>query len=189
MAMGLGFLGRESRVTSVSAGAVHVVFATLGGALTGAAAGSIGLLIGLGSSASTALLIVIGALALAVALRRQPMKLGRPCQVPKQWSVTMPAKRLYATWGLMLGAGVVTLIPYSAHLVLLVGQLVAGPLIGAISGAVYGAVREAVALTGVGGGLQPVPAMDALERWATPARLANIGAVAIGGTLLVVASL
>jgi hypothetical protein len=189
MAMGLGFLGRESRATSASAGAVHVILAALGGALTGAAVGAIGELMGLGSSVRTGLLIVVGAAALAVAVRRRPMRLGRPCQVPKEWSGSMPARRLYAAWGLMLGSGVVTLIPYSAHLVLLAGQLFAGPLVGAVSGALYGAARESIALTGVGGGLQPVPAMDALERWATPARLVNIGAVAIGGTLLVVSSL
>jgi hypothetical protein len=189
MAMGLGFLGRESRATSVSAGAVHVIFAALGGALTGAAIGSIGELMGLGSNARTGVLIVAGAVALAVAVRRRPMKLGRPCQVPKEWSGTLPARRLYAAWGLMLGSGVMTLIPYSAHLVLLAGQLFAGPLFGTISGAVYGAARESIALTGAGGGLQPVPAMDALERWASPARLANIGAVAVGGALLVLASL
>jgi hypothetical protein len=189
MAMGLGFLGRESRARSSLVGALHVGFAALGGALTGAALGFTGELLDLGSDATLVILAAAASVAFLVALRRRPMKLGRPCQVPKHWSRTIPVKRLYGTWGLMLGSGIVTLIPYSAHLVLLAAQLVAGPAFGAISGALYGATREGAALAGVRGGLQPVPAMDALERWATAARVANIVVVALGGGALVAASL
>jgi hypothetical protein len=189
MAMGLGFLGRESRATSTLAGAIHVLAAALGGALSGAAIGSIGELIGAGTGTSLAIVISAGVIALLLALRRQPMRLGRPCQVPKQWSRTMPVNRLYATWGLMLGSGVATLIPHSSHLLLLAAQFVAGPAFGAVSGALYGAAREAVALAGVPGELHPVQAMDALERWSGRARVVNILVVAVGAGTLVLALL
>jgi hypothetical protein len=187
MAMGLGFLGRESHVRSTTVGALHVIAASAGGAVVGACLGLFGELIDITEDAQVWVVAVTAAVALAIAVRPRPMNLGRPCQVPQRWSRTMPAARLYGAWGLMLGSGVVTLIPYSAHLVLLAAQLVAGPVYGAVSGAVYGAVREGAALTGVPGRLQPAPAMDSLERWAGAARIANIAAVAVGGAALIFA--
>jgi hypothetical protein len=170
-------------------GILHVVSAALGGAAVGTLLGWAGDLAGAGDDAAVWVLTAASAVALVIALRRAPMNLGRPCQVPQRWSKTVPAERLYAVWGLMLGSGVVTLIPYSAHFVLVSAQFVAGPTLGGISGALYGATREAAALAGVPGRLQPEPAMNALERWAGAARAGNIAAVALGGTCLVVAIL
>jgi hypothetical protein len=189
MAMGLGFLGRESGIRSTTVGLLHVFSAAAGGALVGAGLGFAGELAGIDGAAQLWVLGITGVAALAIAVRPRPMNLGRPCQVPQRWSKTMPAARLYGVWGLMLGSGVVTLIPYSAHLVLLAAQFAAGPALGAISGGLYGFVRESASLAGVRGRLQPGPAMDALERWAGPARGANIAAVLLGGAGLIAASL
>jgi hypothetical protein len=170
-------------------GLLHVLAAGAGGALVGAALGWSGYIAGISGDGRLWLVGIVALAALAIAVRRRPMNLGRPCQVPQRWTKTMPAARLYVTWGLMLGSGVATLIPYSAHLVLLAAQFVAGPAFGAISGAVYGVVREGAALSGIGGRLRPEPAMDALERWASAARRANIAAVLLGGAALIAASL
>ena len=187
--MGLGFLGRESRARALAAGALHVMAAGVTGSAVGAVLGLVGRAADLDGRAAAWVLGGVAVVAGAIALRRAPMSLGRPCQVPKKWSYSIPAGRLYTLWGAMLGSGVATLIPYSAWFVLAAGQAVAGPMWGAVAGALYGLTRESLALAGITGSLQPVPAMDSLERWARPARLLNAGAALVGGAALVLSTL
>ncbi len=50
----------------------------------------------------------------------------------------------YFLWGMLLGCGVATVVPYARFAVLLGLQATSGLALGALSGAVYGAAREAV---------------------------------------------
>lgn len=52
----------------------------------------------------------------------------------------------YFLWGVLLGCGVATVIPYTSFIVLLAAEATSGPIIGAILGAVYGCAREVVSL-------------------------------------------
>jgi hypothetical protein len=72
------------------------------------------------------------------------MHLGLHCQVPRAWRYTMTPIVRYFLWGVLLGCGVATVVPYASFAVLLGLQATSGLALGALSGAVYGAAREAV---------------------------------------------
>src|SRR5262245_31735956 len=145
MAMGLGFLGRGNVTYAWKVGLLHVFGAVLGGALIGGLLGTGGMLLGLSAWRQ----VVIGVLALFAlwhSLRRRGQGLGLQCQVPRKWARTLLPEPCYFAWGLLLGAGVATVIPYSAYLVLVGMQVTSGVALGAASGALFGGVREALAL-------------------------------------------
>lgn len=88
----------------------------------------------------------------------------------------------------MLGAGILTLIPYSNYLLLLGGQSVASIPLAVASGAMFGLAREAPALAGlVTGRPTEIPAL--LPRLLPLAQRANVYLVAGGGLLLLSSSL
>jgi len=142
--MGLGFLGRGGGWRAARVALVHLIGAALGGGLIGGLLGWIGSAVP-ASRWRPGILLATGALALFLSFRRQP-ELGLQCQVPRHWNRIMSAEQCYAVWGLMLGSGVATLIPYSGLLLLLGAQLTAGVAFAGLSGAVFGTARESMSL-------------------------------------------
>ena len=186
MAMGLSHLGRGDRKRATAIGLWHGLAAAVGGAATGALLGTIGMLLSL-DEARPAVLVTGAAAAFLLGLGTRPPKLGRSCQVPREWARRHSPGRLYAYWGAMLGAGWATLIPHSAYLLVAAAELCAGPALGAASGALYGLGRELPALAGLRSS-DPEGISEALPRLSRLARRANaIVALAGGAGLAAVA--
>lgn len=145
MAMGLGSFGRR-RGYIIYLGTVHVLGATLGGALVGFLLGSLGAYLSLYTWRPFLLLAII-LFALWQHQMHHPAILGLKHQVPREWANSMPSTLCYLLWGILLGSGVATFIPYSALPVLFTAQLTSGPLVGLLSGAIFGGTRQLVALS------------------------------------------
>jgi hypothetical protein len=126
-------------------GTVHMVGAAFGGAIVGALLGWLGAVLSLWAW-RPALIALTALFALWQSLSRHPSKLGVPRQVPRTWANTMAAELCYFLWGMLLGSGVATSIPYSAFLVVLVAQSTSGVALGCLSGLLFGATRGLVAL-------------------------------------------
>ena len=184
MALGLGLLGRGGTRRALGLGALHVAGAALAGALLGGLVGGIGALAGLATWRPW--IVAGGALiALGLALRRQPPKLGRQRQVPRRWAPGTPPARVYLVWGAMLGSGVATPIFHTAFLVLLAAQLTGGVALGLVSGALFGAARQATALLPLLARLDPGRTVDLLETLRPVARRLNAALIVAGALVLV----
>jgi hypothetical protein len=187
MAVGLGLLGRGGRQQALGLGALHVAGAALAGALLGGLVGGAGALVGL--AVWRPWIVAGGALlALGLALRRQPPKLGRQRQVPRRWAPGTSPARVYLVWGAMLGSGVATPIFHTAFLVLLAAQLTGGVALGLVSGALFGAARQATALLPLLRRLDPGRTMGLLETLRPVARRLNAALIVAGGLVLVFVS-
>jgi hypothetical protein len=92
--------------------------------------------------------IIAGAtfLALWLGIRRSGRPLGIQRQVPRQWGGTLGETQAYVAWGMLLGVGFATTIPYSVYVLLIGVQLASGAALGAIVGAAFGFSREGMAL-------------------------------------------
>jgi hypothetical protein len=166
--------------------ALHVAGAAVAGALFGGLVGGVGALAGL--AAWRPWVVGAGALiALALALRQRPPKLGRQRQVPRRWAPGTPPSRVYLIWGALLGSGVATPIFHTAFLVLIAAQLTGGVALGLVSGTLFGAVRQATALLPLLGELDPGRTMRLLESLRPAARRLNAAIIVAGGFLLVLA--
>lgn len=184
--MGLGFLGRESRRKQGVVGLVHVGASALGGASVGVTLGAAG-----GALRIERLrpwLIGLACLtALWFGLRRRPVRLGRQRQVPREWGRRMGPLHAYTLWGLLLGSGVATLMPYSSILLLFGSEISAGPATGAVAGGVFGFARGVLAL---GQGLResdPQKTMNLLPRLWRGMRAVNLLVVGLSGPILLAA--
>src|SRR5215216_5151191 len=187
MAVGLGLLGRGGTRQALWLWALHVAGAALAGALLGGLVGEVGALAGL--AAWRPGIIGGGALlALGLALRRPPPKLGRQRQVPRRWAPGTPPARVYLVWGAMLGSGVATPIFHTAFLLLLAAQLTSGVAVGLVSGALFGAARQATALLPLLGRLEPGRTMNLLETLRPVTRRLNAALIVAGGLVLVLVS-
>jgi hypothetical protein len=89
-------------------------------------------------------LVVATLIAVGLGLVRPHRKLGIQRQVPRRWARTMEPWRRFALWGLMLGSGLATSIPYSAIIVLFAAQGTAPVAWAVVAGAAFGATREAL---------------------------------------------
>jgi hypothetical protein len=125
--------------------ALHISGAALGGAAIGGILGWLGSLFLL-ATWRLEIIVPLTAFALWQSLSKRPLRLGCQRQVPRQWNQTLPPGSRYFFWGLLLGSGVITIIPYSSFLVVLGVQLTSGTLLGCLSGALFGSTREAMAL-------------------------------------------
>lgn len=99
----------------------------------------------------------------------------------------MPPGQRYFLWGLLLGSGIVTVIPYSLMLLLFAGQLTSGVMMGGISGAILGLTREAVAvlpLLNSEWADDPPSLMDLLPRFGKAARRLNALFIGVGALAL-----
>jgi hypothetical protein len=187
MALGLGLLGRGGTRRALGLWALHVAGAALAGAVLGGLAGAIGAVLGLPAWRPD-IIAAAALLALALALRRQPPKLGRQRQVPRRWPPGTPLSRVYLIWGAMLGSGVATPIFHTAFLVLLAAQVTGGLALGLASGAIYGATRQATALLPLLTRLDPGRTMSLLETLRPAARRLNAALIIAGALVLVLAS-
>ena len=143
MAMGLGFLGRGARRTvRLALICSHLAGGVIGGAVGGALVGAIGEVSGL-DSYRVVCLSIASACALLLTMRRGHRTLGLNRQVPRQPPAGLSASSGYFFWGVLLGSGVATLIPYSAFLILIGIQISAGIPLAVLCGSVYGCARSA----------------------------------------------
>src|SRR5215207_40927 len=186
MAVGLGLLGRGGSRQALGLWALHVAGAALAGALLGGLAGAAGALMGLAEWRPW-IIVACALLALGLALRRSPPRLGRQRQVPRRWAPGTPPARVYLVWGAMLGSGVATPIFHTAFLVLLAAQLTGGVTLGLLSGALFGASRQATALLPLLGRFDPGRTMGLLETLRPAARRLNAALIVAGGFVLVLA--
>lgn len=187
MAMGLNFLGRE-KLRGIEAGVVHLMGSIVGGAGVGLVLGSLGTGLGLDR---WRVWIVGGAAVgvMVVSLTRDHFELGRPCQVPRQWSRSMAANTRFLAWGLMLGSGVATLIPYPAYFLLLAGEATVSPFVAALAGGLYGLTRELPALWVLIRPTGPEKTMDVLPKLRPAWRGLNLFLGAAGSLALILSAL
>lgn len=125
-------------------------------------------------------------MALWLGLRRRPVRLGRQQQVPLEWSMRMGTLPTYISWGLLLGSGVATLIPYSSVVLLFGLEISSGPVMGAVAGGVFGFVRGVLALGQGLRGSDPQKTMDLLPRLRRPMWLGNLLVAGLSGLVLLV---
>lgn len=145
MAMTIGILGRERTRKIICFALFHIAGAICGGIMIGGFLGIIGQLLSLWRW-HTEILLTIGITAFWLSIKRQPSKLGLQRQVPRTWMRVMVPELCYTLWGLLLGSGIATVIPYSAFLVLLTTQLTSGFAFGCLSGAIFGGGRQLIAI-------------------------------------------
>jgi hypothetical protein len=189
MVMTMGLLGREERRNIVHLSIFHVLGAALGGAMTGGVFGAIGWLLSL-STGHTEIIIGVTVLALWQSVTGRPARLGLQRQVPRLWLHTMVPELCYFLWGMLLGSGIATVIPYSAFFVFLATQLVSGFVLGCATGALFGGIRQLVALLPLlreQYRLHPEKAGMLMSVLARPVSVLNILWI-IGGSLLLLAT-
>lgn len=185
MALGLGFLGRGRKRRLLMVVVMHVAAAAAGGAAAGALLGMIGDSLALADVRAP---VIFGATVVAiVSVVSGPARLGVRRQVPRSLGRTVPVGVAYVLWGAQLGFGLSTLIPYSVFLVVAGAQLTSGVLLGSISGALYGGMRQSVSVVPVIRRWTPERTMELLPRFDRLAARANLVAVLVGGSLLVMA--
>jgi hypothetical protein len=105
----------------------------------------------------------------------------------------MSPSAVYGVWGLMLGAGVATVIPYAAFLVIVALQLTSGnPLLSMVAGVLFGLGREVPALHPlINRSLvsDPTKSTQILLRYAHVARNLNVMAILAGAIVILFTSL
>ncbi|MBI2760443.1 MAG: hypothetical protein HYX51_03330 [Chloroflexi bacterium] len=179
--MGLSSLGRERTRRGASIVALHIAGAAIGGAVTGAALGVVGEILSL-ASLRAGIVGLAAVVAFALAVFRRSRKLGLHCQVPRRWTQVMAATPLYLVWGALLGAGVVTVVPYSLFVLLMSVQMTGGLLLGSVTGAVFGGTREALVLAPLLQRATPEATFGLLPRLRRHSEWLNIiGTAAFGG--------
>lgn len=163
---------------------LHVLGAILGGALTGGLAGGIGDIL---IPPAVCSWLIAGAVfwSLLLSLRHHLRPLGRRWQVPQAWNRTMPPRRRYFLWGMLLGCGLATPIYYPAFMPFLAAQFSAGVLLGGLSGAVFGGTRQLLALAPGLGRCTLAETTALLPRLRDPFRRLNLAVVVIGGFMLI----
>ncbi|MHB8601007.1 MAG: hypothetical protein ACYDER_29910 [Ktedonobacteraceae bacterium] len=130
----------------VQAGICHILGAALGGAMLGGFLGWVGSLLP-PLLWRPCLILGLAIFAFWHALSQRSSYLGRPCQVNRRWNSRSTFIELgYFLWGMQLGCGIITLIPYSSFVLLLGAQFTAGFFPGMLSGMIFGGVREMVAV-------------------------------------------
>ena len=134
--------------------AIYVAASTVGGALVGLLLGAVGRGLYLVVPGPTRVwpVLIIGALALLYALHEaRIVRLPQPeraWQVPNGWIRRWPFLGA-AMFGVILGTGLFTFIPFTSFYVLLAWELGTGSLrIGLVLGAAYGFVRGFAAVAG-----------------------------------------
>jgi sulfite exporter TauE/SafE len=142
----LGERARDRR-WSVTVSA-YLVGSTLAGALLGAVLGGAGSLLALGPGPTAAMVLVLGAAALAFDLRLGGLRLPSVHrQVDKDWLDRYRGWVVGVGFGFQLGLGVVTIVTTAAvYLTLALAALTGSPAAGAGVGATFGLVRAVVIL-------------------------------------------
>ena len=183
--MGLGLAGRRAR--GLILGTAHLAGAGAGGAAVGALLGTSGRAT---DSKVVDLVVVCSVCVVAtyLAFRRPDRSVGLNRQVPRRWPRIMPAPVAYFLWGVLLGSGVATLIPYSSALVVGGACFVSGPATGALVGATFGIVRESPTLVSLLREMKPPELLEVLPRFRWRVQRINPFVAAIGGALVILTS-
>lgn len=190
--MGMAALALRASALALSTGpavALLVAGGATGGALLGAVLGTVGS--ALSADDHPALVLAVAATLVAVATVRHPgRRYGVNRQVGRRLGLSGDVRGYFYLCGVQLGAGVVTLVPYSAFLLLGAALLVAGPAVAVGAGALYGAVRLALAADVLRSGDpgDPGRAMDVFTDRSGAARRLNVAfvlATALGAWLAV----
>jgi hypothetical protein len=185
MVMTMGFLGREKNEKIFYLSIFHIFGAILGGTIVGGLFGIIGWLLSL-STWRLGLITMVATFALWQGITGRPARLGLQRQVPRVWLQIMPPELCYFLWGLLLGSGIATIIPYSVFLILLTIHLVSGLALSCTAGALYGGTRQFVALLPLFQRqcrLQPDKAGMLMAIFTKPVSILNVLCI-IGGSLL-----
>ena len=185
MALGLISLGREEPKKRTVAGVAHIVGAATGGAAVGAVLGLMGSMLLL---SRWRFMIIVVSVTVALGLSITGRSVGRFRQVPRDWARRIGACRAYGSWGVMLGSGILTFVPYPVFLVLLGAELSSGIALGAAAGLTYGSFREGASLIPVIGQSDREIVLKFLARGRVGARAINMSTLLIGGTLMIVLS-
>jgi hypothetical protein len=165
--------------------------AAAGGVATFALASVVGgLLLDLGGHGHIFGLAVAGSFAIAYGLSYvigRPLPLPRTYrQVPKLWREVFSARTAGLLYGVGLGLGFFTKVPYATfYIAIVLSGVVGDPLLGIASGATFGLAR---ALPPVVLRLLTVRSEDideTLETWSARLRLQAINGVLLGGTGLI----
>jgi len=162
---------------------VDVAASAVGGALVGLAFGSAGRLVGLNRLA-IAFLSALCIWCLWLAIFRANERLGTSRQVRRRWQASPIL--IHASWGITLGAGLFTAIPYSVWLLVFGAESVSGPVWGAVLGAILGVGRQLPILTTPFARLNAGQIVGLVDRWARQARTINLVLVVVGGAALIV---
>lgn len=188
MATGLDPRGRGVR-HELRLAMVHTLAAAAGGAALGAALGGVGLLLRLDEIRPW--FIACGAAgATYLSWSRRHGRLGRQKQVRRRWPRGTPRWLAFVAWGLNLGFGVLTSIPYASWLFVLVAEAAAGPFLAAIAGAFLGAARESLLLVAAFRSRDPSWLMNLLPpRLDRSARIGDVALIMAGGALLALGGL
>jgi hypothetical protein len=109
---------------------------------------------------------------------------GLQRQVPRRLPPRVGAYGAYLLWGSMLGAGVLTVVPYGSYLVLLAAEAGSGVRLAAASGALFGLGREGPALVTLAGRQDVTGISELLGTMLRPAQRLNLLLIVIGGGLL-----
>ena len=171
--------------------AFHVLGGLIGGVALGVALGFGGLLLraALGDTLNTVFVVVVTAALLYAAsvdlglLRVRPLTWER--QTPGSWPCSMGHYPGILAWGVDLGVGLTTRIPYQSLLVLPIAAFFAGDLATAVAiTAVYGASRAIAVVAAVSAaGDDYAAACDAIQARVLPLKRL------VGATALVIAAL
>lgn len=119
------------------------------------------------------------------AVRRGRMRTyGLQRQVPRRLPPGVGAYAAYLLWGSMLGAGVLTVVPYGSYLVLLAAEAGSDVWLAAASGALFGLGREGPTLVALAGRRDVTGISELLGTMIRPAQRLNLLLIVIGGGLL-----
>jgi hypothetical protein len=188
MAMGLALLGRSRRADGVVLGVVHLLGAAVGGAVIAVALSLGGAAFEL-AKVRPLVLLVAAAGTVWIALVRSQATLGLNRQVPRQWLQRMHPARAYALWGVLLGSGVATLIPYSSAVLLHAAQATAPVGGAAAAGVLFGVTRQGLALVEAAAQPDIMRISNLLVRLRTVARRLNVAVTLTAGVALLAASI
>lgn len=140
MAVSLGILGRGKRQYILYFALFQIFGTTVGGAFTGGLLGVLGTFCTL-YQWRVLIIALTTIFALWQSMYHRPKTLGLHRQVPRKWSSTLVSELRFFLWGILLGSGIATIIPYSAFFIVLATQLTSNLFVGALSGAMFGMMR------------------------------------------------
>lgn len=145
MASGLTDLGRGgNRQQVLVTSALHTVGGGLGGACVGALVGLAALAL---PDSATAFVLAVALLLAAAAYAHRPLHrqgLGLHRQVNRRLSRDVGVRRAYFVWGVELGTGVLTYVPYSGFLALVAVAILLPPAVAVGMFLIAGLTRAAV---------------------------------------------
>lgn len=166
--------------------AAHVIGAALGGAVLGITISLSGAALDLPQYRGV-VGVLAGMVALLIAVRRPAAHLGRQRQVPRAWGRNMPPTRAYFLWGVLLGAGGLTVVPYSSYVIVIAAEATTRPVVAALVGMTFGTLREAASIWLSLTRTNPRTISDSLPQYRTIAYRANL-VFGVSGSLALMAT-